>query len=106
MLFGAKCWPTKRHVQQLSVAEMHMLRLFFGHTRDCVWNDNIRERLGVSPVEEKFMQHRVRWFGHVQWRPTKASVHSGVISRADNRKRQRKTKLDMCGVCEERFKGL
>jgi hypothetical protein len=26
MLYGAKCWPTKRrHVQQLSVAEIHML---------------------------------------------------------------------------------
>ena len=27
MLYGAKCWPTKRrHVQQISVAEMRMLR--------------------------------------------------------------------------------
>jgi hypothetical protein len=27
MLYGAECWPTKRrHVQQQSVAEMHMLR--------------------------------------------------------------------------------
>jgi hypothetical protein len=27
MLYGAECWLTKRrHVQQLSVAEMHMLR--------------------------------------------------------------------------------
>jgi hypothetical protein len=27
MLYGTKCWPTKiRHVQQLSVAEMRMLR--------------------------------------------------------------------------------
>jgi hypothetical protein len=27
MLYGAECWPTKRrHVQQLSIAEMRMLR--------------------------------------------------------------------------------
>ena len=27
MLYGAECWPTKiQHVQQLSVAEMRMLR--------------------------------------------------------------------------------
>jgi len=26
MLYGAECWPTKiRHVQQLSVVEIHML---------------------------------------------------------------------------------
>jgi hypothetical protein len=34
MLYGAECWPTKRrHVQQLSITEMRMLRLICGHTR-------------------------------------------------------------------------
>jgi hypothetical protein len=33
MLYGAECWPTKRrHAQQLSVAEMRMLRWICGHT--------------------------------------------------------------------------
>jgi hypothetical protein len=62
MLYGAECWPTKRwHVQQLSVAEMHMLQWICGNTRrDRVRNDDIRERLGVAPVEEKLVQHRLR----------------------------------------------
>jgi hypothetical protein len=62
MLYGAECWPTKRwHVQQLSVAEMRMLRWICCNTRrDRVWNDDIRERLGVAPVEEKLMQHHLR----------------------------------------------
>ena len=48
MLYGAECWPTKRrHVQQLSVAEMRMLRWFCGHTRrDRVRNEVIRDRVG------------------------------------------------------------
>src|SRR3954447_15712393 len=34
MLYGAECWPTKRrHIQQLGVAEMRMLRWICGHTR-------------------------------------------------------------------------
>ena len=43
MLYGVECWPTKiHHVQQLSVAEMRMLRWICGHTRmDRVQNDNI-----------------------------------------------------------------
>ncbi|ONM53905.1 Retrovirus-related Pol polyprotein LINE-1 [Zea mays] len=55
MLYGAKCCPTKRrHIQQLSVAEMCILRWICGHTRlDRVRNDDIRERLGVAPIEEK-----------------------------------------------------
>ncbi|KAG2558020.1 hypothetical protein PVAP13_8NG106504 [Panicum virgatum] len=46
MLYGAECWPTKRrHVQQLSVVEMRMLRWFCGHTkRDRVRDEAIRER--------------------------------------------------------------
>jgi hypothetical protein len=57
MLYGAECWPTKiHHVQQLSVAEIHMLRLIYGHTRmDRVRNDDIRDRLGVAPIEEKIV---------------------------------------------------
>ncbi|PVH33313.1 hypothetical protein PAHAL_9G624200 [Panicum hallii] len=74
MLYGAECWPTKRrHVQQLSVAEMRMLRWFCGHTRrDRVRNKEIRDRVGVAPIEEKLIQHRLRWFGHVQRRPPEA----------------------------------
>jgi hypothetical protein len=47
MLYGAEYWPIKwRHVQQLSVAEMRMLRWICGNTRrDRVWDDDIHERL-------------------------------------------------------------
>ena len=60
--YGAKCWPTKRrHVQQISVAEIRMLRWIYGHTRrDRVRNDDIRDRLGVVSIEEKLVQHRLR----------------------------------------------
>ena len=55
MLYGAKCWPTKRHVQQISVAKIRMLRWICGHTRDRVRNNDIRDRLGVAPIEEKLI---------------------------------------------------
>ena len=91
MLYGAECWPTKRrHVQQISVAEMHMLRWICDHTRrNRVQNDDIRDRLGVAPIEEKLIQHWLMWFGHVQRRPLEASVHYGVLSQANNMRRGR-----------------
>jgi hypothetical protein len=91
MLYGAECWFTKRqHVQQLSLAEMRMLRWICGHIRrDRVRNDDIRERPGVAPVEEKFVQHRLRWFGHMQRRPADAPIRNGVIRRTGNKKRGR-----------------
>jgi hypothetical protein len=91
MLYGVECWPIKRrHVQQLSVPEMRMLRWICGNTRrDRVRNDDIHERLGVAPVEEKLIQHRLRWFGHIQRRPAETPVHSRVIRRSSNEKRGR-----------------
>ena len=62
MLYGAECWPTKRrHVQQISVAEIRMLRWIYGHTRrDRVQDDDIRDKLRVAPIEEKIIQHQLR----------------------------------------------
>jgi len=91
MLYGAECWPTKRrHVQQLGVAEMRMLRWMCGHTRkDRIRNDDIRDRVGVAPIEEKLVQHCLRWFGHIQRRPPEAPLHSGRLKHADNVKKGR-----------------
>jgi hypothetical protein len=91
MLYGAQCWPTKRrHIQQPSVAEIRMLRWICGHTRrDQIQNDDIRERLGVAPVEEKLVQHRLKWFRHMQRRPAEAPIHNGIIRQTGNKKRDR-----------------
>jgi hypothetical protein len=91
MLYGAECWPTKRrHVQQLSVAKMRMLRWICGYTtRDRVRNEDIRDRVGVAPIEEKLVQHRLRWFDHVQRRPPEAPVRSGVLDQVDSVRRGR-----------------
>jgi hypothetical protein len=91
MLYEAECWPTKRrHIQQLSVIEMRMLRWICGYTRlDRVRNDDIRDWLGVAPIEEKLNQHQLRWFGHVHRRPLEAPVHIGIIRRDNNVKRGR-----------------
>jgi len=43
----------------------------------------------VAPIEEKLIQYRLRWFGHVQRRPPEALVRSGVLKRIDNVKRGR-----------------
>ena len=40
-------------------------------------------------IEEKFVQHRLKWFGHVQRRPPEAPVHCEVLSQANNMRRGR-----------------
>jgi hypothetical protein len=69
---------------------MCMLRWCCGHTRrDRVRNDDIPDRVGVAPIEEKLIQHRLRWFGHVQRRPPEAPMRSGVLKRTNNVKSSR-----------------
>jgi hypothetical protein len=69
---------------------MRMLRWICGHTRkDRIRNDNIRDKLGVAPIQEKLVQHRLRWFGHIQQRPPEALVRSGILSRPENTRRGR-----------------
>jgi hypothetical protein len=68
-----------------------MLCWICGHTRlDRVRNNDIRDRLGVAPIEEKFIQHRLRWFGHVHRRPPEAP----------------ETKLDMGGGNQKGLEGI
>ncbi|XBI43936.1 hypothetical protein VPH35_108649 [Triticum aestivum] len=74
----------------VGVPEMCILRWMCGHMRkDRVRNDDIRDRVGISPIEEKLVQHRLRWFGHTQRRHLEAPVHSGRLKRAENVKRGR-----------------
>ena len=56
---------------------------------DQVRNDDIRDRLEVAPIQEKLVQHRLMWFDHVQKRPPETPVHCGVLSQANNMRRDR-----------------
>jgi len=53
---------------------MHMLRWMCGNTmRDKMRNEDIRTKIGVTPLEEK-KKNCLRWFSHVRRRPTDAPV--------------------------------
>jgi hypothetical protein len=41
----------------------------------------------VAQVEEKLLQHHLRWFGHIQQRHAEASVCNRVIRQTGNKKR-------------------
>ena len=76
MLYGTECWAVKhQHVHKMGVAEMRMLRGMCGHTRkDKIGNEDIRGKVGVAEIEGKMRENRLRWFGHVQRRPTDAPI--------------------------------
>ncbi|XP_070005819.1 uncharacterized protein [Nicotiana sylvestris] len=76
ILYGVECWPVKNsHVQQMKVAKMRMLRWMCGHTRlDRIRNEVIRDKVGVSHVEAKMHEARLRWFGHVKRRNADAPI--------------------------------
>ncbi|KAM2693357.1 hypothetical protein EV2_007535 [Malus domestica] len=76
MLYGTECWAVKhQHVHEMGVAEMRMLRWICGHTRnDKIRNKDIRGKVGVAEIVGKLRENQLRWFGHVQRRPTNAPI--------------------------------
>ncbi|KAM2859996.1 hypothetical protein COP2_025345 [Malus domestica] len=94
MLYGIECWAVKH--QHVGVMEMRMLRWMCGHTRkDKIRNEDIRGKVGVAEIEGKRRENRLRWFGHVQRRPTDAPVrrcdHGTEVQGRSGRGRPRKT---------------
>ncbi|KAM2265319.1 hypothetical protein EV1_040903 [Malus domestica] len=54
---------------------MRMLRWMCGHTRnDKTRNEDIRGKVGVAEIEGNMRENRLRWFEHVQRRPTDTPV--------------------------------
>jgi hypothetical protein len=78
MMYGAKCWATKR-----------TLRWICGHTRKYrIRNDTIRDKLGVAQIQEKPVQHRLRWSGHIKRIPPEAPVRSDILSRPESTRKE------------------
>ncbi|XP_070023328.1 uncharacterized protein [Nicotiana sylvestris] len=66
-----------RAEKKMKVTEMRMLMWMWmcGHTRmDNIRNDDIREMVHISPIDDKKREARLKWFGHVQRRSPDAPV--------------------------------
>ena len=76
ILYETKCWSAKKqHVTKMNVTEMRMLSWMCGKTRnDRIKNANIRDMVGVTPIEDMLKENRFRWYGHVSRRPIDAVV--------------------------------
>jgi hypothetical protein len=69
---------------------MRMLRWICGHTiKNQIRNDDIRDKLRVAPIQEKLIQHRLRWFGHIQQRSPEAPVRNVILSCPKNTRKER-----------------
>ena len=68
------------------------------------WNDrirnvNIRDMVGVAPIEDKLRENRLRWFGHICCRPIDAVARrSDMIVGNDNTKERGRLKLTLDAV--------
>ena len=62
-------------IERLKVAEIRMIRWICGHTRlDKISNEVIRGEVGVTFIENKIREVRLRWFGYIRRRTMNAPV--------------------------------
>ena len=72
LMYGSESWvDTGSIIDKLEVTDMRVLRMISGVSKWDQWherisNDTIRNRLGVTDIDEAARQSRLRWWGHVQ----------------------------------------
>ncbi|XP_063585426.1 uncharacterized protein LOC134762814 [Penaeus indicus] len=87
LLYGAEVWTMGKEEERiLEATEMRMLRRIKGVTlRERERSTDIRRELGVSDINEKVKEIRMRWYGHVKRReeghPAKVAMESIVPGR-------------------------
>ena len=64
MTYKAECQPIKKQqMHKMDIAEMIMLRQMYGKTKnDKIKNEHFRALLGVTTVDDKIRETRLRWF--------------------------------------------
>ena len=76
LLYGVECWPIKKcKGQRMTVAEKRMLHWMCGHTRlDRIRSAVIRDKIGVTPIEDKMRETRLKCFSHISRRSEDAPM--------------------------------
>ncbi|GKC66063.1 hypothetical protein Tco_1098661 [Tanacetum coccineum] len=95
MLYGLECWPiTKAQENKVEVAELRMLRRTCGKsTVDMIPNGVFRAELDFDSIIDKMREGRLRWFGHLKWRPQTAPVRRVEAMVVDGSRRRGIPKL-------------
>lgn len=114
ILYGSESWVDCGYlVHDLEVADMNVLRMVAKTSRRQQWdehirNEDIRENLGVSSVEEAVRVSRLRWFEHVQRMQASRlpkRIMSAEVQGIRGRGRPRRRFLDSV-KCDLEFRGL
>ena len=68
LLYGAECWTVRKKEEQIfEKTEMSMSRrIELTPLSDKLKSVKIRKVLGVNSIQEKVIEMRVRWYGHMQ----------------------------------------
>ena len=68
LLYGAECWTVRKKEEQIrEKTKMRMLgRIKEVTLRDKVKSVDIRKELGLTSIQERVREMRLRWYGHMQ----------------------------------------
>jgi len=82
MLYDTECWVVKnQHENQVSVVEMKMLCWMSDILEGMRFRITPLKRVRVTPIVEKVIENRLKWFEHVE-----RGVGDVVVQRVDHMK--------------------
>ena len=93
---------TKKHVKEMEVAEMKMLRFAMRVTRkDKIRNKYIRGTVKVKRLEMKMRESRLRWYGHVMRRDQEYVGRKMVEMELPGKRKRGRSKRTFVDVVKE-----
>ena len=83
MLYCSETWTmTKADTRKIAAAETRMLRWTTGVTlKDRVRNEDTLAKLKVRKIEDKIIERRLRWHGHVLRRDDDDEIYAGKLAK-------------------------
>ena len=76
LIFGSECWTlTKRLEQQITTADMKVIRMIQGVTRwDRKRNEDLYKQSNMLHIDQVINKNKLRWFGHVMGREEESTL--------------------------------
>ena len=95
---GTKFWAIKK--QHIHISEMRMLRWIRRNTRkDRIQNKETHLKIGVTPIDEKTRENRLKQFAYVQVRAINTPVRKNELIQVNGKeKRKVKPKITLVKV--------
>ena len=107
LIFGSECWTlTKRLDQQITTADMKVIRMIQGVTRwDRKRNEDLYKPSNMLPIVQVINKNKLRWFGHAMRREEDSTLRVVIKLKMKGKRPRGRSRLRWLDNIDSHLKG-